>query len=80
MEPLQMADGKCFTPRGILLQELDVYIDALSEAIEEFANSSTHALEGADVYDHTGGGDVDILPRDEIFLISSFMLNVRLAA
>ena len=42
---------------------------------------SAGALEGAaTLHELNGTEDVDILPRDEVFLISSFMLNLRLAA
>ncbi|KAF8434433.1 hypothetical protein BGX38DRAFT_1219730 [Terfezia claveryi] len=70
-------------PAGVLLQELDTYIDCLSEAITLFAETSTQALEGAadlQALNEKSVTEVDIMPRDEIFLISSFILNLRMAA
>lgn len=70
-------------PAGVLLQELDTYIDCLSEAIILFAETSTQALEGAaelQALNEKSVTEVDIMPRDEIFLISSFILNLRMAA
>jgi len=61
-----------------------VYIDWLENAIEEFCRRSTEALEGAAIQEtnnaETIDGEIDVMPRDEIFLISSFMLNLRQAA
>lgn len=68
---------------GILLQELDIHIDTLQSAIIHFGRTTTDALEGAtDLTELTPNeaGDVDVMPRDEVFLISSFMLNLRQAA
>ena len=70
-------------PAGVVLPELDIYIDSLSAAISAFADTSRCAIEGAaqlgemDDYDNT---EVDIMPRGEVFLICSFLLNLRLAA
>jgi hypothetical protein len=64
--------------------ELDIHIDWLETAIEEFGKRSTEALEGAAIGEiggtMTADSEVDVMPRDEIFLISSFMLNLRQAA
>lgn len=65
------------------LQELDTYIDSLGSSIAEFGRSSANALERANK--EISGGDmadaeVDVMPRDEVFLISSFLLNLRQAA
>lgn len=70
-------------PCGILLPELDIHIDTLHRAINDFGRTTTDALEGAaDLTSLTpdDAGDVDVMPRDEVFLISSFMLNLRQAA
>ncbi|KAF8455255.1 hypothetical protein BDZ91DRAFT_538947 [Kalaharituber pfeilii] len=77
---LKQGKGKVRHPGGILLQELDIHIDSLSKAIAGFAEKSTSALEGAAVFQEIAETEVDVMPRDEIFLISSFMLNLRLAA
>ncbi|KAK6355422.1 hypothetical protein TWF696_004520 [Orbilia brochopaga] len=68
-------------PNGIPLQEIDIYVGALEAALEEFDKMTREAL-------HTAAEDAsereevefDILPREEIFLVSSFLLNLRLAA
>lgn len=68
---------------GILLQELDIHIDTLQSAIDDFGRTTTDALESAtDLTKLTPdeAGNVDVMPRDEVFLVSSFMLNLRQAA
>ncbi|KAL7276539.1 hypothetical protein RUND412_000462 [Rhizina undulata] len=76
--------GAAPRPKGILLQELDIHIDWLESSIAEFGKSAAEALEGAAVLhelsENDVPGEVDIMPREEIFLISSFMLNLRQAA
>ena len=55
----------------------------MSEAITLFAETSAQALEGAaelQELNERNDTEVDIMPRDEIFLISSFILNLRMAA
>ena len=77
---LKQAGGDGRKPKGILLQELDIHIDWLSKSIAEFAEQSTKALEGAAVFQELAETEVDIMPREEVFLISSFILNLRHAA
>ncbi|PWW74558.1 hypothetical protein C7212DRAFT_346066 [Tuber magnatum] len=81
---LKQGTGTPRRPKGILLQELDVHIDWLENAIEEFGRRSTEALEGAAIKEINNvemiDEEIDVMPRDEIFLISSFMLNLRQAA
>jgi hypothetical protein len=71
-------------PRRPEAQELDTHIDLLENSIKEFGERSTEALEGAASEEISGAemadAEVDVMPRDEIFLISSFMLNLRQAA
>lgn len=61
-----------------------MHIDWLEDAIGEFGRRSTEALEGAAIKETNNvemiDGEIDVMPRDEIFLISSFMLNLRQAA
>ncbi|KAI5845750.1 hypothetical protein DFP73DRAFT_476901 [Morchella snyderi] len=81
--PSHKQDGTARRPHGVLLAELDIYIDTLSSAITRFGQLTTDALEGAAVLTEPvadAEGDVDVMPRDEVFLISSFMLNLRQAA
>jgi len=61
-----------------------VHIDWLENSIEEFCRRSTEALEGAAIKETNNAemidGEIDVMPRDEVFLVSSFMLNLRQAA
>ncbi|KAE9363848.1 hypothetical protein N431DRAFT_432020 [Stipitochalara longipes BDJ] len=67
-------------PRGIQLAEIDIRVDILTEAIAEFDKDSATALEGAASLHDLDHPQVDIMPRMETFLISSFLLNLRQAA
>lgn len=67
-------------PKGIELQEIDIRIDILAEAIIDFDKNSASALEGAAVLHDLHGPQIDIMPRMETFLVSSFLLNLRQAA
>ena len=68
------------TPRGIIVEELDLHVDTLSHALVEFDKSSAAALEDAAMVHELERRQVDILPREEIFLIASFILVLRQAA
>ena len=67
-------------PTGIELQEIDIRVDILTDAISCFDKDSASALEGAAVFHNMERSQVDIMPRMETFLISSFLLNLRQAA
>ncbi|KAF7931723.1 uncharacterized protein EAE98_004459 [Botrytis deweyae] len=67
-------------PAGIQLEEIDIRVDILVDAIAEFDRTSASALENAAVLHDLGGPQVDLMPRMETFLISSFLLNLRQAA
>jgi uncharacterized membrane protein YgaE (UPF0421/DUF939 family) len=67
-------------PKGIKLQELDIYIDALRASMADFDKTSYGALESATTLYDIQTPQVDIMPRMETFLISSFLLNLRQAA
>ncbi|TVY52227.1 putative membrane protein [Lachnellula cervina] len=67
-------------PKGIELQEIDIRIDILIEALADFDKNSASALEGAAALHDLDHPQVDIMPRMETFLISSFLLNLRHAA
>lgn len=73
------AEGRARQPDGILLQEIDIHINWLETAIIEFGNTSTAALEKASVLHppQHRDEDVDFMPREEVFLISSFVMNFR---
>ena len=65
------------TPKGIMIAELDVHLDSLKQALAQFDADVASALEGAAVIEETKGLEPDIMPREEVFLIASFLLNVR---
>jgi len=59
-------------PKGIKLEEIDIWADALTSAIAEFDRDSESAFEGAASIQNLDGPQIDIMPRVETFLISSF--------
>lgn len=67
-------------PKGILIEELDVQMDTLQKALLQFDADGASTLEGAANMQELEGKEPDIMPREEVFLMSSFMLNVRQAA
>ena len=67
-------------PKGILLEELDVQMNILQKALLQFDADAASALEGAATMEEREGKEPDIMPREEVFLMSSFLLNVRQAA
>lgn len=72
--------GGAFPPKGIRLEELDIHIDAMKASIVDFDKNASAALESATAYYESHSTHVDVTPRMEIFLISSFILNLRQAA
>ncbi|KAF4635986.1 hypothetical protein G7Y89_g2114 [Cudoniella acicularis] len=69
-----------FTPAGIQLQEIDIRVDILTAALADFDRNSATALETAAAIHDLDHLQVDVMPRMETFLISSFLLNLRQAA
>jgi uncharacterized membrane protein YgaE (UPF0421/DUF939 family) len=67
-------------PKGIKLEEIDIWADDLTSAISDFDRDSELALEGATSLQGLDDPQIDIMPRVETFLISSFILNLRQAA
>ncbi|KAI6785147.1 putative membrane protein-like protein [Emericellopsis cladophorae] len=65
-------------PDGVEVEEVDLYLDAFLDAIRKFDERSTRELKLACLLE-TGQG-VDIAPRMEMFLISSFILGLRQSA
>ncbi|EHK97286.1 putative Uncharacterized membrane protein [Glarea lozoyensis 74030] len=65
------------TPAGIQLQEIDIRIDVLTDALTEFDKNSAEALQGAASIRDLEHLQVDVMPRMETFLISLFLLNLR---
>lgn len=66
-------------PTGIQLEEIDIRVDILNDAIVSFDRDSSMALEGAGTTQDVEHLQLDIMPRMETFLISSFLLNLRQA-
>ena len=54
-------------------------MDTIQVALIRFDADCAAALEGASVLEDLQDREPDIMPREEVFLISSFMLNVRQA-
>ena len=67
-------------PAGIELEEIDIRVEILMGALNDFDRDSALALQGATEMHDLDQLRVDIMPRMEIFLISSFLLNLRQAA
>jgi len=67
-------------PRGILPEELDIDIASLRDAIDEFQSSSQRAIQHAISTQLAENIEIDLLPREETFVVNSFLLNLRLIA
>ncbi|KAL2060893.1 hypothetical protein VTL71DRAFT_8945 [Oculimacula yallundae] len=67
-------------PTGIQLEEIDIRVDILTDALASFDTDSSSALETAASFRNLDQPQVDIMPRMETFLVSSFLLNTRQAA
>ncbi|KAJ6256284.1 LOW QUALITY PROTEIN: hypothetical protein Dda_8781 [Drechslerella dactyloides] len=68
-------------PGGVPLKEIDIYVGAIETALDEFDKKTREALHAAaEEASEREEVEFDILPREEIFLVSSFLLNLRLAA
>ncbi|KAH8659222.1 hypothetical protein BGZ60DRAFT_382357 [Tricladium varicosporioides] len=66
-------------PTGIQLQEIDIWVDVLITGLTDFDITSATALESAALIHDLDHPQVDVMPRMETFLISSFLLNLRQA-
>ena len=67
-------------PKGIMIAEVDLHISSLQQALIQFDLDTRSAFEGAVAMQELEGKEPDVMPREEVFLLSSFMLNVRQAA
>lgn len=67
-------------PNGFLIDELDIHIETLKQALVDFDADTSSALESAAGQNDLQTHELDIMPREEIFLVSSFLLNLRQAA
>lgn len=63
-----------------MIEEVDVHIESLQQALDAFDTNSLFVLESAPIRQELKGHVPDIMPREEVFLISSFLLNLRQAA
>lgn len=68
------------SPSGIELEEIDIRVDLLTDAMADFDRNSAAALESAASLQDLEHLQVDVMPRMETFLVSSFLLNFRQAA
>lgn len=64
-------------PHGIEVEEIDLRIESFTDALARFDQRSTEELRIAAMGE---GKEVDLMPRMEMFLISSFLLGFRQAA
>lgn len=67
-------------PRNIVIEDLDLELNRMQQALQKFDADTTSALEGAAGMQEMKGQELDLMPREELFLISSFLLNLRQAA
>lgn len=67
-------------PKHIAIEELDEALAGLDSQLQTFDTDTTSALESAAIEQELEGFEPDIMPREEIFLISSFLLNFTQAA
>ena len=65
-------------PTRLSIEDLDLRMTELSKALVAFDVDIAAALEGA-VENGPAGEQMDIMPREEIFLVASFVLNIRQA-
>ncbi|KAL9019386.1 MAG: hypothetical protein Q9185_003372 [Variospora sp. 1 TL-2023] len=67
-------------PKGLCIDSVDRTTEELSQALLSFDREIAEALEGAVDLQELNQGSIDIMPREEIFLVASFVLNLRQAA
>ena len=67
-------------PKGIMIEEVNLHISSLQQALIQFDLDTVSAFEGAVAMQELEGKEPDVMPREEVFLLSSFMLNMRQAA
>lgn len=67
-------------PKGLSIEEVDLHTDELSQALITFDVDIAAALDEAVELQESDARQLDIMPREEIFLVASFILNLRQAA
>ena len=68
------------TPSGVRIEEIDMQTEQMNNAIEMFDGAIQTSLEAHGMWESLQNGWPDIMPREEVFLISLFYLNMRQAA
>ncbi|KAI4220527.1 MAG: hypothetical protein LQ349_008068 [Xanthoria aureola] len=76
--PTLPSGAKC--PKGLVIEEIDLYLEELGEALRAFDTEIAASLQGAVEIQGIDGQQLDVMPREEIFLVASFVLNIRQAA
>ncbi|KAL9009585.1 MAG: hypothetical protein Q9173_005398 [Seirophora scorigena] len=66
--------------RRLCIEDVDRYTDELGQALLSFDIDIAEALEGAVDLQESNEKPMDIMPRGEVFLVASFVLNLRQAA
>ncbi|KKY16868.1 putative uncharacterized membrane protein [Phaeomoniella chlamydospora] len=67
-------------PAGIAVEEVDLQAETMRTAIDTFDDKIQKSLDSNSVWSAVREEWPDVMPREEIFLISSFYLNIRQAA
>ena len=67
-------------PSGIIIEELDRHCEDLQSALHRCDVTIASALEGVALLQEMKDEELEFMPREEIFLVSSFLLNSRQAA
>lgn len=57
--------------------ELDEQVDGMRLAVERFEKDIQTTLESRGIWKRVGQEFLDLMPREEVFLISSFYLNIK---
>ena len=62
------------------VEAIDEQSESLKSALRVFDIDCTTALDSTTLSHEESGGPSDVMPREEVFLISSFLLNIRQAS
>lgn len=68
------------TPKSLQIEEIDADIESLQSAMDKFDKDVRASLASTHEWDDSKDEMGDIIPREEVFLISSFYLNMRQSA
>ena len=66
-------------PTSVRLEDLDGEVLAMEQALNKLDHDFETALKKAGAVEELQKKEPDIMPREEVFLISSFMMNARSA-